>query len=158
MRLSPLPALLPALILLGACLTEDSPPEPVIEDTVFAPSLAVDLAASTRLPSGMYIRDLTVGAGAVVQPGQVVSVRYTGWLADGTKFDERGPGAQPLVYPHAAGYVIAGWDIGLAGMRVGGVRQLVIPPDLGYGRLGQGPIPGNAILVFRVDLVAAQDP
>jgi len=158
MRLIRHPVVLAALLLGGGCLTEETPPEPVIEDASFAPALAVDLAASTRLPSGMYIRDLTVGAGAPLQPGQVVSVRYTGWLADGTKFDERGPGAQPLVYPHAAGYVIAGWDLGLAGLRVGGVRQLVIPPALGYGRLGQGPIPGNAILVFRVDLVAVQDP
>ncbi len=126
-----------------------------IESATFAPSLGVDLAASTRLPSGMYIRDLVVGGGATVANGQSLSMRYAGYLIDGTSFDANAAPQAPFVFTLGAGAVIQGWDQGVAGMRVGGRRQLIIPPALGYGSSGTGPIPGNAILVFTVEVVAA---
>lgn len=140
-----------------ACTPEDtSLPEPTsIEDTSFASSLNVNLLSSTRLPSGMYIRDIAVGGGAPVAGGQTLSMRYTGWLSNGTQFDATGNGA-PFTFRLGAGQVIGGWDQGVAGMKVGGTRQLVIPPELGYGSRGTGPIPGNAILVFTVEVVSAQ--
>lgn len=129
---------------------------PTIETATFAPSLGVDLAASTRLPSGMYTRDLAVGTGALVTSGQRLSMRYTGWLANGTQFDANAAPAAPFQFTLGAGGVITGWDQGVGGMRVGGRRQLVIPPSLGYGSQRVGPIPPNSILVFNVEIVAAQ--
>ncbi|HEU4563148.1 MAG TPA: FKBP-type peptidyl-prolyl cis-trans isomerase [Gemmatimonadaceae bacterium] len=140
----------------AACGSGSTGPDaPDIENTTFAPALGVDLAASTKTSSGLYYRDITVGAGAVVSPGQEVSVHYTGWLSDGTKFDENTAGEVPLTFHLGGGQVIAGWDQGVAGMRVGGKRQLIIPPSLGYGSSDYGPIPGNSILVFDIEVVSA---
>lgn len=148
---------LPALLLAAvtACSSTDSPlrDAQVIETTAFAPALGVNLAASTKLPSGMYIRDITVGTGADVAAGQNVSMRYTGALSNGTQFDANTSGT-PFSFRLGAGQVIAGWDQGVAGMKVGGVRQLVIPSSLGYGRSDYGPIPGGSILVFTVTVVS----
>lgn len=127
-----------------------------IEETSFAASLGVDLAASTKLPSGMYYRDLVVGSGAVVSVGQQLGMHYTGWLANGTQFDSNVAGQNPLSFHLGAGEVIQGWDLGIPGMHVGGRRQLIIPASLGYGASGSGPIPGNAVLVFSVEVVSAQ--
>jgi FKBP-type peptidyl-prolyl cis-trans isomerase FkpA len=106
--------------------------------------------------------DLVVGTGTAATAGRVVSVRYTGWLYDptrpdnkGSQFDTSGTGTLPP-FVLGAGSVIRGWDQGLVGMRVGGQRRLVIPPELGYGSQGNGPIPPNASLVFDVELVAVQ--
>jgi len=140
----------------SGCLTDGTLPEPDLVTAPYAASLGVNIAASTRLGSGVYIRDLSVGAGAVVVAGQELSVWYAGYLVNGTKFDERAPGTTPLQFRFGVGQVIPGWDYGIQGMRVGGVRQLVIPPALAYGQFGSGPIPGQAILVFRVEVVAAQ--
>ena len=126
-----------------------------IESANFAPSLGVDLSAMNRLPSGMYLRDLVAGGGAVVAVGQTLGMHYTGWLVNGTQFDANTAGQSPLTFQLGASQVIAGWDLGIVGMRVGGRRQLVIPPSLGYGAGGSGPIPGNAILVFQVEVVSA---
>ncbi|MEO5798500.1 MAG: FKBP-type peptidyl-prolyl cis-trans isomerase [Gemmatimonadales bacterium] len=126
-----------------------------IESATFASSLGVNLAGSTKLPSGMYTRDLEVGTGAAVATGQLLSMRYTGWLTDGTQFDGTGT-KPPFQFRLGTGQVIAGWDQGVAGMKIGGKRQLVIPSSLGYGASGVGPIPPNAILVFNVEVVAAQ--
>jgi FKBP-type peptidyl-prolyl cis-trans isomerase len=133
----------------------DSVTSPTIETATFAPALGVNLAASTKV-SDMYYRDILVGTGAVVQPGQTVSVHYTGWLANGTQFDANGPSDPPLPFVLGTGNVIVGWHVGVAGMRVGGQRQLIIPPSLGYGSRGNGPIPGNSILVFMVTVVSAR--
>jgi FKBP-type peptidyl-prolyl cis-trans isomerase len=147
MKLALPTSLAAALVTLAACA-------PVaIENTPFAATLGVDLAASTKLPSGMYVRDLKLGLGEPPTTGQQVTMLYTGWLADATRFDlNQTSGFQ---FRLGLGEVIAGWDLGVAGMQVGGQRQLIIPPALGYGEAGQGPIPGNAVLVFDVTMLRA---
>jgi FKBP-type peptidyl-prolyl cis-trans isomerase FkpA len=119
----------------------------------FAPALGVDLAAMTKTASGLAYRDVKVGTGPVATAGHGVSVQYTGWLPDGTKFDSSRDRNAPFEFSLGAGQVIPGWDEGVAGMHVGGRRLLVIPPTLGYGAAGTGPIPPNATLVFDVELL-----
>ncbi|MFM7447783.1 MAG: FKBP-type peptidyl-prolyl cis-trans isomerase [Leptolyngbyaceae cyanobacterium] len=104
-------------------------------------------------PSGLQYTDLVEGNGAAPQSGQTVSVHYTGTLEDGTKFDSSRDRKQPFQFTLGAGQVIKGWDEGIASMKVGGRRQLVIPPELGYGSRGIGPIPPNSTLVFDVELL-----
>jgi FKBP-type peptidyl-prolyl cis-trans isomerase FkpA len=105
-------------------------------------------------PSGLKYTDQKVGTGAEAKPGQNVSVHYTGWLTDGKKFDSSKDRGQPFSFPLGGGQVIKGWDEGVAGMQVGGVRCLTIPPQLGYGPRGAGGvIPPNATLVFEVELL-----
>jgi FKBP-type peptidyl-prolyl cis-trans isomerase FkpA len=135
----------------------DPGPEPLTNDD-FAPALNVDLAAMTETPSGLYYQDLEVGAGDEAVGGMTVSVHYEGWLAEGTKFDSSRDRGMPFEFLLGAGTVIAGWDEGVVGMRVGGMRKLVIPPHLGYGASGAGGgvIPGNATLVFDVELLEVQ--
>ena len=98
--------------------------------------------------------DLTVGAGAEAKYGDKLKVQYTGTLADGTKFDSSYDHGAPFEFDLGAGSVIRGWDIGMAGMRVGGKRKLVIPPQLGYGSRSAGSIPPNSTLTFIVELLA----
>ena len=103
---------------------------------------------------GLIYEDVTVGSGAPAALGQTVSVHYTGWLTDGTKFDSSKDRNEPFEFPLGAGYVIRGWDEGVQGMQVGGVRKLTIAPELGYGVRGAGGvIPPNATLVFEVELL-----
>jgi FKBP-type peptidyl-prolyl cis-trans isomerase FkpA len=105
--------------------------------------------------SGLIIEDLTVGEGAEAKAGHTVSVHYTGWLTDGQKFDSSRDRNDPFEFGLGARQVIAGWDEGVQGMKVGGVRNLTIPPNLGYGARGAGGvIPPNATLVFEVELLA----
>ena len=132
---------------------EDDPTAPRIENTTFASSLGVNLAASTRNPSGLYWRDILVGAGAVADTGAVVSVRYSGAFVNGTVFDE-GTLAPPNAVEIGAGDAIAGFEEGIVGMRVGGKRQLIIPPHLGYGARPFFTIPANSILVFTIELLS----
>ena len=102
----------------------------------------------------LQIEDLVVGTGEVAKSGDTVTVHYTGWLTDGTKFDSSVDRHQPFVFNLGAGQVIAGWDQGVAGMKVGGKRKLTIPSELGYGARGAGGvIPPNATLVFDVELI-----
>ena len=106
-------------------------------------------------PSGLIIEELAVGDGSIATAGQSVSVHYTGWLTDGTKFDSSKDRNEPFEFPLGARNVIAGWDEGVQGMKVGGRRKLTIPPELGYGARGAGRvIPPNATLVFEVELLA----
>ena len=112
--------------------------------------------------SSLKIEDLEVGTGAEAQPGQSVTVHYTGWLYDpskadgkGAKFDSSVERHEPFVFFLGGGQVIQGWDEGFAGMKVGGKRTLIIPPDMGYGAYGAGGvIPPNATLIFDVELLA----
>jgi FKBP-type peptidyl-prolyl cis-trans isomerase FkpA len=120
----------------------------------FSPSLGVDTAAMTKTPSGLRYQDLEKGQGNEAKAGRNVSVHYTGWLPNGEKFDSSRDRNQPFGFTLGAGQVIAGWDEGVAGMKVGGRRKLVIPPDLGYGTAGAPPdIPPGATLVFDVELL-----
>ena len=114
----------------------------------------VDSAALTTTASGLRYQDVATGSGAEASPGRTAVVHYTGWLTDGTKFDSSRDRGEPFSFPLGAGQVIAGWDQGVAGMKVGGRRKLVIPPDLGYGPGGAPPvIPPDATLVFDVELL-----
>jgi FKBP-type peptidyl-prolyl cis-trans isomerase len=111
----------------------------------------------TKTASGLEYWDIKVGTGAVAQSGHNVKVDYTGWLTDGKKFDSSVGTGKPFELMLGAGQVIKGWDEGIAGMKVGGKRQLRIPPDLAYGAKGYpGAIPPNATLIFDVQLVDAK--
>jgi peptidylprolyl isomerase len=124
-----------------------------------APAAAteVDAAGYLTTTSGLKYHDFVVGDGPSPQSGQQVTVHYTGWLLDGGKFDSSLDRGQPFVFTIGAGQVIPGWDEGVMSMKVGGKRQLVIPPDLGYGEAGAGGvIPPNATLVFEVELLGVQ--
>lgn len=112
------------------------------------------------LPSGLEYEDTVVGDGAEATAGQTVRVHYTGWLYDngqaGRKFDSSKDRNDPFEFPLGGGMVIRGWDEGVRGMKVGGTRRLVIPPQLGYGTRGAGGvIPPNATLLFEVELLEA---
>ena len=105
--------------------------------------------------SGLMIEELAVGDGAVAKSGDQVTVHYTGWLTNGSKFDSSHDRRDPFSFSLGRGNVIAGWDEGVAGMKVGGKRKLTIPPGLGYGARGAGGvIPPNATLVFEVELLS----
>ena len=97
--------------------------------------------------------DIKVGTGQAAKTGDHVTVHYIGTLTDGTKFDASRDHGKPFEFDLGAGGVIKGWDAGVVGMKEGGKRKLVIPPDMGYGPGGQGPIPPNATLVFEIDLL-----
>jgi FKBP-type peptidyl-prolyl cis-trans isomerase len=104
--------------------------------------------------SGLKYVDLVVGTGREASTGDLVTVHYTGWLTNGTKFDSSVDRRDPFSFPIGSGKVIRGWDEGVAGMKVGGKRKLTIPPQLGYGSRGAGGvIPPNATLVFDVELL-----
>ena len=139
---------------LTACGTNSGPTEHLTNDG-FADFLNVALNAMTRTRSGLYLQDLEVGTGDEAVAGATVSVHYEGWLPDGTKFDSSRDRNEAFEFPLAAGRVIQGWDEGVVGMRVGGMRKLVIPPALAYGVAGSPPtIPGNATLVFDIELLS----
>jgi peptidylprolyl isomerase len=121
----------------------------------YAPALGVDLAAMEHRDSGLYVQDVQVGTGDTATAGRQVTVNYTGWLPDGTQFDSsKSAGRTPFSFTPGQGRVIDGWEEGIPGMKVGGLRRLVIPADLGYGASGSGPIPPNSVLVFDVELVS----
>lgn len=154
----PAGALLAApLALLVACSDSSSVPDipsnPAVE--TYAAALGVNIASMTRRSDALYIQDLTVGTGTEAVAGRVLRVTYTGWLINGQRFDSNVGGA-PFSFTLGAGMVIPGWDQGVAGMRVGGKRKLVIGSALAYGRSGSGPIPPNATLVFDVELAGVQ--
>jgi FKBP-type peptidyl-prolyl cis-trans isomerase len=128
---------------------------PAPTDQAAAPASEGATAQEVSLPGGLKYQDLKVGDGALAESGKQVSVHYTGWLTDGTKFDSSVDRGEPFAFQLGAGQVIRGWDEGVKGMRVGGKRKLTIPSELGYGARGTpgGPIPPNATLVFDVELL-----
>jgi len=135
-----------------ACGSEPEGQPPILIQAT-ATSPALDLEAMTRTATGLRYLDLAVGEGAEAVAGQQVTVHYAGWILDGEKFDASVDRGETFAFPLGAGMVIPGWDEGVAGMRVGGHRRLVIPPELGYGEAGYPPvIPPNATLVFDVQL------
>ena len=102
----------------------------------------------------LIIEDLKVGEGSEVVKYNIVTVNYTGWLTDGTKFDSSlNPGRSPFRFTVGGGQVIKGWDEGLIGMKAGGKRKLTIPPSMGYGNQDMGVIPPNSTLIFEIDLL-----
>ena len=143
--------------LLSACGSDstapDIPSNPAVE--TYASSLGVTIANMTRKTDNLYVQDIVVGTGAEAVAGRVIRVTYTGWLINGNRFDTNVGGAA-FSFTLGAQQVIAGWDQGVLGMKVGGKRKLVIGSALGYGNQGQGPIPANATLVFDVELLGVQ--
>lgn len=138
-----------ALVALAGC----QPKPAATPADVTAPATPKEVTLS----NGLKYQDLTVGSGDLAESGKSVSVHYTGWLTDGTKFDSSLDRGQAFTFRLGAGQVIRGWDEGVAGMRVGGKRKLTIPPDLGYGQRGAaGVIPPGATLVFDVELLAVR--
>ena len=124
-------------------------------------SQAADAQPVTTTPSGLKIIDTKVGTGPSPKPGQTCVMNYTGWLYEngnkGKKFDSSLDRNQPFSFPIGQHQVIAGWDEGVATMKVGGKRTLIIPPELGYGARGAGGvIPPNATLIFDVELLGVK--
>lgn len=120
-------------------------------------SMDLPLDPSQSSSTDLVITDVVVGTGAEATLGSIIAVHYTGTLPDGTVFDSSIPRGEPFVFQLGAGQVISGWDQGVAGMKVGGKRTLVIPPDLAYGPQAVGNIiPANATLMFEVELIAVQ--
>ena len=111
---------------------------------------------NSTMETELKIEDVKVGEGVAAKAGDTVTVHYTGTFADGTKFDSSHDRSEPFSFPLGAGRVIKGWDQGVAGMQVGGVRKLVIPPALGYGPSDYGRIPGGSTLYFTVELLDIQ--
>lgn len=110
--------------------------------------------STTTTPSGLQYRDIVVGTGTAASEGATAVVHYTGWLMDGTKFDSSLDRGQPFDFMIGQGRVIKGWEEGVVSMNVGGKRELIIPPDLGYGERGAGGvIPPGATLKFEVELL-----
>jgi peptidylprolyl isomerase len=128
-------------------------PQPIagdIERTTFDASLGVNLAAMTKRASGMYVQDLTAGTGAVATRGRTAVVHYIGWLPSGKQFD-----SGEISVTLGTFKTIPAWEEGLLGMRVGGKRRLVVPPNLAYGARGAGDdIPPNAVLVFEMEVTS----
>lgn len=114
----------------------------------------------TTKPSGLKYADLTVGKGQEAKAGDTVKVDYTGWLYQkgtrGAKFDSSKDRDKPFIFTIGEGKVIKGWEEGVKGMKVGGKRELIIPPSIGYGARGFGPIPPNATLNFEIELLGVK--
>ena len=133
----------------------------VVATGVIAMSQAADAQPVTTTPSGLKIIDIEIGTGPSPKPGQTCVMNYTGWLYEngkkGAKFDSSLDRNQPFSFPIGQRQVIAGWDEGVASMKVGGKRTLIIPPELGYGARGAGGvIPPNATLIFDVELLGVK--
>lgn len=148
-----------SVVLLAACAV-DQPQERMKVDPAydrFASALDVHVDKMVRQTSGLYTQEVSLGVGPLATAGSVVDVHYTGWLSDGTKFDSSRDRNEPISFRLGEGQVIRGWDEGIAGMKVGGKRRLVIPSELGYGARGAGGvIPPNANLIFDVELVGVR--
>jgi len=147
-------SLMVSLLLIASlgCGGEDSDSGDPAQVT-YAPALGVDLTAMERRDSGLYVQDIVAGTGTTATAGRQVTVDYTGWLPDGTQFDSsKAPGRPPFSFTPGQGRVIAGWEEGIPGMKVGGLRKLVIPTSLAYGEQGNRSIPPHSVLVFDVEL------
>ena len=140
-----------AVLILAACAS--AAPRATIAGTTFAPDLAVDTTTMTPIRGGGWYRDLQVGNGPEAMRGQTVGVYYMGMFPSGREFEVTRAPEAPVRIRLGSGQVIAGWDRGIPGMRVGGQRLLVLPPSLAYGSAGTAVIPPNSVIVFLVELV-----
>ncbi len=132
------------------------PEEAMSPDMVdYHPDLMITISEMKLHPSGLLWADDPVGTGDSLDVDMTATVHYTGWLPDGTEFDSS-RGNNPFSFRVGAGEVIDAWDVGVIGMQVGGKRKLVIPPEMGYGSDGFSTIPGNAVLVFEIELIGIQ--
>lgn len=136
----------------GAAGPQATAPASDPELLFYAPELEIDLEDFERTPSGLFVQDITVGDGPVARRTSRVWIHYIGWLPDGTVFDGN-LGGDPYHLRLGGNEVIRGWNEGIAGMRRGGVRRLVVRPSLAYGSRGSGDVPPGATLVFRLELV-----
>ncbi len=121
--------------------------------SIFNPNIKQMMDAQTPQ---VLSKDTVVGTGDTAEPGDLVTVHYTGRFVDGRVFDSSIARGEPFQFILGTGQVIAGWDQGIIGMRVGGKRELSIPPELGYGKNDYGPIPGNSTLIFDIELLKVQ--
>lgn len=134
--------------------TENAFNQPTATNTTNPSTMQAPLISEDALPTELTVTDVTVGTGAEAKVGDTVSVNYVGALPNGQVFDASANHGGPFTFTLGEGRVIAGWDQGLVGMKEGGTRQLIIPPDMGYGSQGAGDvIPPNATLLFQVELV-----
>lgn len=143
---------------LAGCASNSSTPQANIPNPT-SPTNALQeepMATNSSEVTELIIEDITLGKGAEAVDGAVVQVHYVGTLTDGTKFDSSRDRGEPFEFTLGSGMVIEGWDQGVKGMKVGGVRKLTIPPELAYGSRDLGTIPPNSTLVFEVELLAIQ--
>jgi hypothetical protein len=138
----------------GSDSPTEVPPVPDIATTTFAPSLGINLSSFTKTTYGLYYKDVVVGTGATVATGDSLFVHYFGYFPTGVLFDSNPTTAAPYVFKVGAGRVIAAWDSAAVGMKIGGQRQIIVPPSLGYGATANGSIPANSILVFLITAVS----
>lgn len=144
-----------AALTLVACTSSEPPSSPPVTATSAVPASASNAPRTTA--TGLIIETLATGSGPTAKSGDKVSVHYTGWLTNGTKFDSSRDRNEPFNFRLGAGQVIPGWDEGVAGMQQGGKRRLTVPAHLAYGSRGAGGvIPPNAVLIFEVELLAIQ--
>ena len=134
----------------GGSLDASAPYDP--EQVTFSPDLGVDLSAMERTTTGLYLQDLREGDGFVARRNSLVTLHYVGYLPDGSIFDTSS-GGEPFQFRLGEREVIRGWNQGIPGMKVGGIRRLVVRPSLGYRSQGRGKIPPNTTLVFDVQLL-----
>ena len=155
MKIRYLPLAILATFAINGCTASDntSPSQPATQTQ----TTSTASSATRTTPSGLIIETLATGTGAAAAPGDTVSVHYTGWLTNGTKFDSSRDRNEPFNFRLGAGQVIPGWDEGVAGMQPGGKRRLTVPAQLAYGARGAGGvIPPNAVLVFEVEYLGVK--
>lgn len=160
MKIRYLPFAILATLTINGCTASDNSKVTQVAPQAPAPAATQAPAASNAArttPSGLMIETLATGTGAAAAPGDTVSVHYTGWLTNGTKFDSSRDRNEPFNFKLGAGQVIPGWDEGVAGMQPGGKRRLTVPAQLAYGARGAGGIiPPNAVLIFEVEYLGVK--
>ena len=138
----------------GSDSTTEVVPVPNIDTINFASSLGINLGTFTKTSYGLYYKDISVGSGATVAKGDTLFVHYFGYFPSGVVFDSNPSTTAPFQFTVGAGAVIAAWDSAAVGMKIGGQRELIVPPDLGYGSAAHGSIPANSVLVFLITAVS----